>query len=191
MQHDRNSPIVTAVADWWQSLHSEHGDRGARARLKRCDSVLDALLEPETHSLISRVHEKATASHAPDQKLAVLALVLARVKRVKPSEKAPRTFADTLGLTRDGKIPKGDARPRLSPMRFSVLLRAGEDADMFARALRRALAIQGDTPFNVRRFISDVLFFDDQARQRWTFEYYHTRRTDDAEDPQSEKETQL
>lgn len=188
MQHERNSPIVTAVVDWWQSLHSDHGDRGARARLKRCGSVLDALLEPETHSLIARVHEKATAGHALEQKLALLALILARVKL---SEKTAHSFAGTLGLTREDDVPKGDARPRLSPMRFSTLLRVGEDADEFARALRRALAIQGDTPFNVRRFIGDVLFFNDQVRQRWTFEYYHTRRTDDAEDPQSNKETQL
>ena len=198
MQHNRNSPIVTAVADWWKSLHHpDRGDRGARARLKRCDSVLDALLEPETHSLISRVREKATISHALAQKLAILALILARVK---PSEKAAYTFADTLGRTRDdGNIPKDDARPRLSPMRFSTLLRAGKDAsedadkfpDEFARILRRTLAILGDTPFNVRCFIGDVLFFDDQTRLKWTFEYYHTRRDDTANNAQSQEETQL
>ena len=183
MQHERNSPIVTAVADWWQSLHLDHGDRGARARLKRCGSVLDALLEPETHKLIASVHEK----NVPEQKIAILALVLARVKNTAnyPS------FANALGRTRDDTIPTGDARPRLSPMRFSTLLRAGGDTDEFARALRRALAILDDTPFNVRRFIGDVLFFNDRVRQRWTFEYYHTRRINDAEDPQSEKEPQL
>ena len=190
MQQNPTSAIVSAVDGWWQSLHSEHGDRGGRARLRRCNSVLDALLEPETHRLIARVHEKATAGHALEQKLPVLALILARVKL---SERAAHLlpFAETLGRTRDGSIPKDDARPRLSPMRFSTLLRAGEDADEFARALRRALAILGDTPFNVPRFIGDVLFFNDQTKQRWTFEYYHTRRTDDAEDPQPEKENRL
>ena len=45
MQHNRNNPTVNAVVNWWVSLHADHGDRGARARLKRCESVFDALLE--------------------------------------------------------------------------------------------------------------------------------------------------
>ena len=196
MQHNS---LLDAVESWRQWLHSDHGDRGARARLKRCESVFDALLEPETHRLIASVHEKAASDYAPEQKLAILALVLARV------ENADRrfSFADALGRSaRDGDIPKNkEDRPRLSPIRFSALLRAGGDLlkaeadtdelDRFARALRRALAILGDTPFDVRRFIGDVLFFNDQTRQRWTFEYYHTRRADTAENTQSQEETQL
>ena len=190
MQHNRNNPTVNAVVNWWVSLHADHGDRGARARLKRCESVFDALLEPETHRLIASVHEKATAGHALEQRLAVLAMALARVK---PSERTAHLppFADALGLTWDGSIPKGDARPRLSPMRFSNLLKDGTDVDMFARALRRTLAILGDAPFDVPRFIGDVLFFNDQTRQKWTFDYYHTRRTDAAENTQPQEETQL
>lgn len=185
MQH--NSPTVNAVVNWWKLLHADHGDRGARARLKRCESVFDALLEPETHKLIAGVHENGYVS---EKNLAVLALTLARVK---PSEKLARfpNFATVLGHTQEDKIPTGDARPRLSSMRFSALLRAGADKDRFAQALRRALAILGDKPFNVRRFVRDILFFNDQTRQQWTFEYYHTRRADTTEDTQPQEETQL
>jgi len=190
MQHDRNNPIVTAVMNWWVSLHDDHGDRGARARLKRCDSVLDTLLEPETHKLIASVHEKATIGYAFEQKLALLSLILARVKPPENPDRFPN-LAAVLGATRDGTSPTGDTRPRLSPRRFSTLLRAREGADEFARALRRALAILGDTPFDVPRFIRDVLCFDDQTRQKWTFEYYHTRRADTAENTQPQEETQL
>ena len=196
MQHNS---LLNAVESWRQWLHSDRGDRGARARLKRCESVFDALLEPETHRLIASVHEKATTDYAPEQKLAILALVLARVENTDRRF----SFADALGRsTLDGAIPKNkEDRPRLSPMRFSGLLRAGgallkagadiDELDRFARALRRALAILGDTPFDVRRFIGDVLFFDDQTRQKWTFEYYHTRRANAAENTQPQKETQL
>ena len=185
MQH--NSPTVNAVVNWWKLLHADHGDRGARARLKRCESVFDALLEPETHKLIAGVHENGYVS---EKNLAVLALTLARVK---PAEKLARfpNFATVLGHTQEDKIPTGDARPRLSSMRFSALLRAGADKDRFAQALRRALAILGDKPFNVRRFVRDILFFNDQTRQQWTFEYYHTRRADTTEDTQPQEETQL
>ena len=184
MQHNS---LLDAVESWRQWLHSDHGDRGARARLKRCEGVFDALLEPETHRLIASVHGKATAGYVPEQKLAILALVLARVENTANYP----TFADALGLTREGTIPTGDAHPRLSPTRFSTLLRASEDADEFARVLRRALAILGDTRFNVRRFIGDVLFFNDQTRRAWTFEYYHTRRADTPENTQPQEETQL
>ncbi len=174
MQHVET--LTDAVESWRQELHDpDHGNRGSRARLKRCDSILDALLEPETHRLIARVHERAT-SYIPERKLPILALVLARVEHTANSP----TFAKALGFTWENTIPTSDTRPRLSPMRFSALLRAGADADMddFARALRRALAILGDTRFNVRRFIRDMLFFNDQTRRTWTFEYYHTRQND-------------
>ncbi len=182
MQYDQIADTI--IENWWKPLHADYGDRGARARLKRCKSVFDALLEPETHKLIAAVREKG---YAREQTLAVLALTLARVK---PAEQPARflKFATVLGHTRDGSIPSGDARPRLSSMRFSALLRAGADEDRFAQALRRALAILGDVPFNVRGFVRDILFFNDQTRQRWTFDYYHTPR---AETTQSQKETQL
>ena len=185
MQHD---PLLDAVEHWWRELHADYGDRGARARLKRCNSVFDALLEPETHTLIAKVHGKGYASKT---NLAVLALTLARVK---PAEQPTRfSFATVLGHTRDDKIPEGNDRPRLSRMRFSALLRAGADAnkDRFAQALRRALAILDGKPFNVRCFVRDVLFFNDRTRQNWTFEYYDTRRADAAEAPQPQQETQL
>ena len=190
MQHDRNNPIVTTVMNWWLSLHDDHGDRGARARLKRYEIVFDALLEPETHKLIAGVHEKATIGYVLEQKLALLALILARVKPPENPARFPSLSA-VLGATRDGTSPTGDTRPRLSPMRFSTLLRAGEDADEFVRSLRRALAILGDTPFDVPRFIRDVLCFDDQTRRNWTFEYYHTRRANTTENTQPQEETQL
>ncbi len=185
MQYDQIANTV--VEHWWKPLHSDHGDRGARARLKRCKSVFDAFLEPETHKLIAKVHGKGYAS---ETNLAVLALTLARVKPAEQSARFPN-FATVLGRTQGGNIPERDDRPRLSPMRFSALLKAGADKDRFAQALRRALAILGDTPFDVRRFVLDILFFNDQSRRDWTFEYYHTRRADTAENTQPQEETQL
>ena len=77
-------------------------------------------------------------------------------------------------------------------MRFSTLLRASEDnADEVRTGIAPGTGDLGDTRFNVRRFIGDVLFFDDQTRRAWTFEYYHTRRADTAENTQPQEETQL
>ena len=113
MQHNS---LLDAVESWRQWLHSDHGDRGARARLKRCESVFDALLEPETHRLIASVHGKATAGYVPEQKLAILALVLASGSRIHCVTTPLSPTA--LGLTREGTIPTGDARPRLSSHAF-------------------------------------------------------------------------
>lgn len=174
-----SSQATGAVISWWKKLHSDHGDKGARARLKRCDCVLDALLEPETHRLIA--HVRGDIPDKETQYLAVLAIVLAQVKPSETGRGNQHSFPEVLGRTGDGAIPTGDARRRLSPMRFSTLLRAGNDPDRFIQVLRRTVAIMGGTSFDVRRFVQDVLTFNDGTRQRWTFDYYHTRRVDTRE----------
>jgi CRISPR type I-E-associated protein CasB/Cse2 len=99
-----------------------------------------------------------------DERLAVLAMTLAHVDRSSPTP-----FAAALGFG------QGE-RPRLSPARFAALMRAGHsrDWDHFARASRRAVAILGDSAFNVPRFVRDVLSMNDRTLQRWTYQYWQT-----------------
>lgn len=176
MQYDQLADSI--VKDWWKPLHADYGDRGEKARLKRCESVLDGLLEPATHKLIAIGHNEG---YKGAENLALLALTLARVEPPEQPDRFPH-FATVLGQTQDGTIPKGDDRPRLSSMRFSALLRAGSDADKdrFVLALRRALAILGHVPFDMRHFVRDILFFNDQVQRNWTFKYYHTTRAENA-----------
>lgn len=180
-----DNPVVGAVNEWWRELHPDPdnpkrrpGNRGACASLRRCTGVLDALLEPETHQLVAKVmrsdpDSNSSGDHGP--RLALLAPILARVKPAGHHDARSPSFAEALGLTDKGVSPKESDRPRLSPTRFGALLRSARDEDAFARALRRAIAHLNNAPFDVRRFICDVLNFDDSARRRWTFDYYGTR----------------
>jgi CRISPR type I-E-associated protein CasB/Cse2 len=160
---------TAAVLQWWRSLQSDSGaSRASAARLRRCANIFHALLLPETHDLIKAVRRSGDARLANDvdRRLAVLAMALAHVDK---SSTTP--FAEVLGKT----AGDGD-RPRLSPARFGALMRAAHarDWDDFARALRRAFAILGDSRFDVPRFVGDVLHMGDHALQRWTYQYWQT-----------------
>ena len=189
--YTHDSPAVKAVTHWWRALHPDPenlqgrpGNRGARARLRRCSGVLDALLERETHELIVQVNEAlarepGNRSISGDSqtmgKVVVLALVLARVN--PPGQTAARVphFASALGLTKKGAAPKENDRPRMSPNRFGALLRSRRDEEAFTRSICRAVTHLDHAPFDIRRFINDMLTFDNQTRRRWMFEYYGTR----------------
>ena len=43
------------------------------------------------------------------------------------------------------------------------------------RSICRAVTHLDHAPFDIRRFIDDMLTFDHQTRRRWMFEYYGTR----------------
>lgn len=174
-----------AVVDWWRALCSDNGpSRASAARLRRCASVFDALLLVETHALIKAVRRSGAErlAHDADQRLAVLAMALAHVK-----EKSTTPFAAALGHTVDGRPPntRDGERPRFSPARFGALMRAAHarDWDGFARALRRAFAILGDSAFHVPGFIGDVLHMSDRTLQRWTYQYWQTNAPDRSDEP--------
>lgn len=188
MRLARDDKAFASIIGWWRGLHpkadgSGGGDRAARARLRRAISPLDALLEPETHALIARVREALgerwpkNDGRALEERLAMLALALAHVE---PDRMSKEPFASAVGRTPDGRYPAKDERRRLSPARFGALLRASDDAEIFARLLRRTLRALRHVPFNVPEFIRDVLVFDDATRRDWTFQYHHTRRDAEA-----------
>ena len=170
---------IENVIGWWRALHPDPenprgnpGNRGARARLRRCASVLDALLEPETHALIALVYR---SSRRIDDRLAILAVTLAQIRPTPRGVSLPR-FAEALGFTAKGQRSTDESRPRLSRTRFGALLRASRNPDDFARALRRAITILREAQFDVYAFIRDILAFDDKIGRDWTFEYYGTKR---------------
>jgi CRISPR type I-E-associated protein CasB/Cse2 len=198
----RSEKLLNAILAWHAELFPRasdttdlpdwRGDPGARARLRRCNNVFDALLVPETHELIRRGHAWADGQGFADARLAVLAMTL---PRLLPGKGPP--FARLLGAY-DGRSPDRDKgeRPRLSPARFAAMMRAAEQGDLnaFARALRRALRalnLKSETAaqMDVRRFAGDILFMSDAVRQRWAFDYWHTNRAAAGQDADPKLET--
>jgi CRISPR type I-E-associated protein CasB/Cse2 len=180
MDAEQNN-ATTAVLRWWRALHIDIGAaRAARARLRRCSGAFDALLLEETHNLIKAARSAGAATGRDvERRLLVLATTLPLVEY-----QSKISLARALGQTSDGRIPTGDERPRLSSARFGALTRAAHarDWDRFARALRRAILILGETPFDVARLIDDVLFMNRGTLQRWTYDFWQTRAPADRSD---------
>lgn len=174
MTRQDSHQAIDDIMDWWHALFPREidgrtvpGDNGGRARLRRAETVAQIVLEPQFHALC-----QLAPLTVKDNRIAVLAMTLPRI--VPPTRSSNARFATVLGQTHDGKIPGPDEQARLSSMRFGTLLRTSDDANRFAAALRRAIAILDGAPFNARAFIPDLLWFSDTTRRDWTFQYYQT-----------------
>ena len=155
---------VGAVVEWYRySLGRDDGAaRAARARLRRCQSTVEALAVAETHELYRRLIEIGPATvRGPDQ-LALLATAFARLRGVDGRELAVLFGQQD---TRDG--------PRLlSELRFQSLIRVRSHRDLMA-PLRRALAVLGpDVSCNGRVLARDLIWWSNRVRNRWCFQYF-------------------
>ena len=179
-----------AVLTWWRALYPDEktgwrGDAGARASLRRADSPFQVLLLPACQDLLKLLRDKGVSpAQMHDAHLKRLAVAAAVICECRDDRMASMPLARALGA------PAAGERAALSPQRFQALMAAmdrSEGAEQMT-ALRRALALAKDTPFNVRSLVRDLLWFSDQTRIRWTFDYYGTSREQSPPAPLSEPE---
>lgn len=160
---------ASEIQSWHRALHGDatgayRGDRASRARLRRCATLMDAIAEPQAHTLLQRLR-RIGLSTDKDEPVLLLAIVLANVTPGGGLE----SFATMLGRG-------GDGTQLLSHNRFHALLgamRSGDSA-LKIRLLRRALQILGEARFSQRRFITDLLWFSDATARRWNYDYWQT-----------------
>ena len=138
------------ILGWWKNAVENRQSGRARAlaaRLRRASPV-EALAEPEVHDLARKLGERDGA------RLARLVTLLAEVRT-----HVPETLMRRLG----------GPEPALSHLRFQRLMRAsdGELPD----ALRRAI-VAAERRCNVAALGADLLFWSEQTRGRWTFQYF-------------------
>ena len=155
---DENQPKKnpgSAARHWWAtSLSPATGPgRAARAELRRCETVADALAVEATHALHAALG--GSLKHQADR-LALIAISLANIREDDPLSAAAR-------------FGHGE-RPALSPLRFQTLFRTEDPTDLM-RTLRRALA-QINYRANVAYLARDLLYWGDNVRTRWCFDYY-------------------
>ena len=150
------------VVDWYGfSLGRDDGmNRAARARLKRCESPVEALAVAETHDLNRRLRERGETP-TPDQ-LTLLATTFAQLKGTRGGRLAALF----------GKKPTRDGQRALSELRFQSLIRVRSRRDLIT-PLRRSLGVLGSDPTcDGRALAEDLYFWNDGVRNKWCFQYF-------------------
>lgn len=149
----------TPFRDWWarhDPARTPGADRAIFARLRRCGTPEQALMEPATLLLARRL---GVGAHQIDslRRIGVIAAVMAHVRTDDPQT----PFAQRLG--------SGD-RPPLSALRFGALMTAAPGSAQLD-AFRRAVAIAGRTA-NVEDLGDALWHWGERTRLDWTFRYW-------------------
>jgi CRISPR system Cascade subunit CasB len=151
------------IRDWWKELQS---DPGARGKLRRCRTPIEALALPTTLDLMVRLGWKAPEQDQSDwfaERIAAAAMVLAHVR-----EDSTQPVARSLGRQR------GRDQPVLSSSRWERLCRA-EGHENIATEFTRIVQMIGGTA-NVVDLVSAIRWWDHNAnhrtKQQWIYAYH-------------------
>jgi CRISPR system Cascade subunit CasB len=151
------------IRDWWKDLQN---DPGARAKLRRCRTPIEALALPATIDLMVRLGWKAPEQDHSDwfgERIAACAMVLAHVK-----EDSTYPVARSLG-----KQPGRD-QPVLSSSRWERLCKA-EGHENIATEFTRIVQLIGGTA-NVAELVFAIRYWDHdtnhRTKQRWIYAYH-------------------
>ncbi len=151
-QHD--APEMAVVTDWWQGLNDNRGDR---ADLRRCSSLVEIALTPAYHHLRLALLKIGPVNA---DSIALVAGIAARVKSNLPGN----TLAEQMAT---GK-PDGSAR--VSGLRFRRLLKVKEPENLLT-AMTRIVGLLGGA-VNLQSLAGSVYYWNDRTRKQWAFEYY-------------------
>jgi CRISPR system Cascade subunit CasB len=130
--------------EWWRELLR---DNAARARLRRCHRPIEALLEPDTLSLLRRLGWRGDRG----ERVAALAVVLAHVRQ-------------------DRREQFGSPDSLLSEARFRRLLIVRR-AEELMEAMTRLVRVM-DGMVNVADLANSMLWWTDRTRADWAYAYY-------------------
>jgi len=154
-----------AATEWWRDLQPDPargrpGDRAALARLRRCASIGEAMLEPATIALFRRCGATGPADLPA---IALAAAVLAHVRE----DASGLSVARQLGPDQ----PDKPETAKLKPLRFRRVMEAATPDERLI-ALRRLVALAGGS-LNQRDLADALLDWSDNRRQRWVYDYWN------------------
>lgn len=150
---------TAVILAWWEGLDQ---DSGARARLRRCNSPSDVLLEPAFHRLLNRLQplleqNGLESREAAYTRLAAVAGLLAHVK-IADDKKLAERLAD----------PHGGG-PRLSTLRFRRLIKE-PFGDLYPAMIRVIRLLKYKA--HVSDLVNSVYYWGDHVRRRWALAYF-------------------
>lgn len=156
LRFDRVSPETEALRAWWRWLDE---NRGERAVLRRCGTLTEVVFSPAYYRLRSAV---SRFGFIDDDSLALVAGLAARIK----DDIGNVSIAEQMATAKSS----GDAKARVSGLRFRRLLKVKEREDLFS-AMTRIIALL-DGSVNLQSLTQGVYFWNDKTRKQWAFDYY-------------------
>ena len=156
LRFDKESPETEALKSWWHWLDD---NRGERAILRRCGTLTDVVFAPAYHRLWSAV---SRFGFVDDDGLALVAGLAARIKE----DIGSGSIAEQMATAKSG----GNAKARVSGLRFRRLLKVKERADLFS-TITRVIALLGGS-VNMQSLAQGVYFWNDKTRKQWAYDYY-------------------
>lgn len=146
--------LRSALMKWWRGLDN---DRGARAELRHCSTLIDIMLTPAYQAARQRMALAGLDdSREPARTRTAAAIGLAAHIKEMGTMSPPEAFST------------GD-RPSVSPLRFRQILAASDDEERFRR-IRRVLPLA--TGISPMLLASDVLTWSDYVRKKWVYAYH-------------------
>lgn len=128
-------------------------------------------MEPAFHTLLRSMKASGVdfgAGNSSSEHYLRFALIAGVLAERRGPQSVPSSFMHAVGGSPDA------GERKLSPLRFQALMTAldkgsGEEK---MRALRRAMTMAADKDFNLHAFARDLLYWSDNARIDWTFDYF-------------------
>jgi CRISPR system Cascade subunit CasB len=152
-----------AAASWWRELQPDStgrgGDRGTLARLRRCATPAELMLEPAT-IILCRGCAAETAHDLP--LIALAAGVLAHI-RTEDNLHPARSVGP--------EAPEKPETARLKPLRFRWLMEAAAPDERLI-AFRRLVAL-ADRTLSVSHLTDALLDWTEERQRRWVFAYWN------------------
>lgn len=167
---------LDAARAWWQALQptrpdgtpNPESDRGALARLRRAESLAEAMAEGATLRLYTGLGLPREEAERWLPRVAVLAHVLAHVRADEPPGENGWRRSAIAAVGRRSMEDRDSAA--LKPIRFRRLLAAREPEELM-REMRRLVAL-ADRRLNIADLTRAILYWDDTTRTRWAFDYH-------------------
>ena len=182
-------PYARVLTEWHREVTQREKLRrgkmlGEGAQLRRAPSLGAVAFLPGYHALLQRLEASGLeASELDRERLALLATLLARVKRntrpatpadaETPAAPAKAASSRKLGPTlpqRLGAKAKGSERPLMSEMRFRKLLEC-ETPEELRLPMIRAIDLLGGE-LDVLELATDAFGWSQAVRKRWAYDYY-------------------
>jgi CRISPR system Cascade subunit CasB len=160
------SLAITGAVDWWGDLQPDAarnhlGDSVALARLRRCTTVAEAMLDPATLMLYWR------CGGIGPQDLPLGGLTAAVLAHVRKDDTERRSVARAIG-------PDSTDRPGtalLKPARFRRLIEADTPDERLTSF--RGLVVLAGGKLNVRDLAAALLTWTEDRRTQWIYDYWN------------------